>query len=193
MDKVFVTVEALLRDSFELALRIYESGFRPTFILGVWRGGAPVGIAVQEVLETLDCPTHHFAIRTASYGARTKSFSRDDDIPEVQVFGLQYVVDVMGAEDRLLVIDDIFDSGRSVDAILRELETCCGQNRPKHIQVATIYYKPKRNLTTRQPDFYIHETDQWTVFPHELRGCSEEEIRQRGTMSERYFDLNPKL
>lgn len=193
MDKVFITAEALLRDSFELALRIYESGFRPTFILGVWRGGAPVGIAVQEVLETLDCPTQHFAIRTASYGARTQSFSRVEAPVEVQVFGLQQVVDVLNAEDRLLIIDDIFDSGRSVDAILRHLETGCGQNMPTQIQVATIYYKPKRNLTTRQPDFYIHETDQWTVFPHELRGCSEDELRQRGTMPARYFDLDPKL
>lgn len=193
IEKTFISTEDLLQDSFELALRIHESGFKPSFILGVWRGGAPVGIAVQEVLETLDCPTNHFAIRTASYGARTSSFDAAEKLPDVQVMGLQHVVDVIGAEDSLLIIDDIFDSGRSVEAILRETHTRCGKNTPKDIRVATIYYKPKRNLTDRIPDFYIHETDAWTVFPHELRGCTETELRARGTLPKRYFDLKPKF
>ena len=181
IEKTFVSAEDLLQDSFELALRIHESEFRPSFILGVWRGGAPVGIAVQEVLETLQCPTNHFAIRTASYGARTKSFDGNEALPEVQVMGLQHVVDVVTRGDRLLIIDDIFDSGRSVDAIIQNLTARCGENMPQNLRVATIYYKPKRNLTKRIPDFYIHETDEWTVFPHELRGCSEDELRARGT------------
>jgi len=192
-EKIFISAEDLLQDSFELALRIYESGFKPSFILGVWRGGAPVGIAVQEVLETLDCPTNHFAIRTASYGARTRSFDADDMLPDVQVMGLEPIANIIRPEDRLLIIDDIFDSGRSVDAIIRETRAVCGKNTPKDIRIATIYYKPKRNLTLRVPDFYIHETDAWTVFPHELRGCSEAEIRARGTMPNRYFDLKPKF
>ena len=166
---------------------------RQSFILGVWRGGAPVGIAVQEVLETLGCPTNHFAIRTSSYGARTSSFDKDETLPQVQVMGLQHVVDVVTVQDRLLIIDDIFDSGRSVDAILRELRLGCQKNTPQDMRVATIYYKPKRNLTDRSPDFYVHETDAWTVFPHELRGCTEDEVRARGTMPKRYFDLKPKL
>lgn len=193
IEKIFISAEDLLQDSFELALRIHESGFKPSFILGVWRGGAPVGIAVQEVLETLDCPTNHFAIRTASYGARTKSFEADEALPKVQVMGLQHVVDIIGSEDRLLIIDDIFDSGRSIDAIIRETRAKCRKNTPEDIRVATIYYKPKRNLTDRVPDFYVHETDEWTVFPHELRGCSEVELRARGTMPKRYFDLKPKF
>ena len=193
IEKTFVSAEDLLQDSFELALRIHESGFQPSFILGVWRGGAPVGIAVQEVLETLDSPTNHFAIRTASYGARTSSFDAEETLPEVQVMGLQHVVDIIGSEDRLLIIDDIFDSGRSVDAIIREVRAKCRKNTPQDIRVATIYYKPKRNLTNRVPDFYVHETDEWTVFPHELRGCSEEELRARGTMPKRYFDMKPKF
>jgi len=141
----------------------------------------------------LQCPTNHFAIRTASYGERTKSFDGDEALPEVQVMGLQHVVDVVTRGDRLLIIDDIFDSGRSVDAIVQNLQACCGENMPQNLRVATIYYKPRRNLTNRIPDFYIHETDEWTVFPHELRGCSEAELRARGTLPKRYFDMNPKF
>ena len=102
-EKIFISAEDLLQDSFELALRIHESDFCPSFILGVWRGGAPVGIAVQEVLETLDCPTNHFAIRTASYGARTRSFDAGETLPEVQVMGLQHVVDIIDSEDLSLI------------------------------------------------------------------------------------------
>ena len=193
VQKNFITADDLLKDSFELALRIYESGFRPTFILGVWRGGAPVGIAVQEVLETLNCPTQHFAIRTASYGARVSSFDADEDLPDVQVYGLEQVTDLIGCDDRLLIIDDIFDSGRSIDAILKALQKTCAGNLPERIQVATLYFKPKRNLTERIPDIYVHETDSWTVFPHELRGSTVSELRQRGTMPERYFKLDPEL
>ena len=185
-DKLFLDAETLMRDSFELALRVYESGFRPTFILGVWRGGTPVGIAVQEVLETLRCPTEHFAIRTSSYGGGMQG-------GEVQVFGLQQVVDLINADDRLLIVDDIFDSGRSVKAMIESLERRARANTPSDIRVATPYYKPRRNTTSRVPDYYIHETDQWTVFPHELRGCTLEELRRTKRMPERYFGMDPEL
>jgi len=51
MQKVFITAEELLRDSFKLAKLVHESDFEPDFIIGVWRGGAPVGIALQEYLD----------------------------------------------------------------------------------------------------------------------------------------------
>ena len=47
-DKIFISADSLLRDSVELGLRVVRSGFRPTFLVGIWRGGAPVGIAVQD-------------------------------------------------------------------------------------------------------------------------------------------------
>ena len=53
MDKLFIKADKLLEDSFKLAWEVYESGYRPNYIIGVWRGGAPVGIAVQEFLDVL--------------------------------------------------------------------------------------------------------------------------------------------
>jgi hypoxanthine phosphoribosyltransferase len=47
MKKTFIQANQLLEDSFKLAWSVYESGFRPNYIVGVWRGGAPIGIAVQ--------------------------------------------------------------------------------------------------------------------------------------------------
>lgn len=182
MDKLYISADELLADSFELALQIYESGYRPSFILGVWRGGTPIGIAIQEVLETFECPTDHFAIRTSSYGAGTVQ----DKV--VKVFGLQHVVDTINSEDRLLIIDDTFDSGGSVAAIIDSLKQRCRLNTPVDIKVATIYFKPHLNKTQRTPDFYIHKTDKWLVFPHELRGCMPEELRQNKKLPERFFN-----
>ena len=67
MDKVFLTSQSLLEDAFRLASQVYEDGFRPQFIIGIWRGGAPIGIAVQEFFEFMNAPTDHIAVRTSSY------------------------------------------------------------------------------------------------------------------------------
>ena len=67
MEKMFISAESLLRDSLELGMQIVRSGFRPTFLVGIWRGGAPIGIAVQEVLEFHGLPCDHLPIRTSSY------------------------------------------------------------------------------------------------------------------------------
>ena len=53
-EKIYISADDLLRDSFQLALQVIESGFRPNFIVAVWRGGTPVGIAVQELM-AWDC------------------------------------------------------------------------------------------------------------------------------------------
>ena len=67
MEKLFIKSNQLLKDSFKLALNVYESGFRPNYIVGVWRGGAPIGIAVQELLDVMGVKSDHIAIRTSSY------------------------------------------------------------------------------------------------------------------------------
>ncbi len=170
-DKRFISAEELLRDPFALGARILDSGFRPTFLVGVWRGGAPVGIAVQELLEFRGVATDHIAIRTSAYAGieqRRKT---------VRIHGIDYLVSRLNAEDRLLLIDDVFDSGCSLEALLGELAQRCRRNLPEQIRIATVYYKPSRNLTRVQPDFFVHETEQWLVFPHELCGLSDDELR----------------
>ena len=171
MDKLFIQADELLRDSFELGWQVYESGYRPNYIIGVWRGGAPIGIAVQEFLDVLGVPSDHIAIRTSHY----KGIDERDS--EVQVYGLNYIIKQVESEDSLLIVDDVHDSGVSIEKIILDLETACRKNTPE-IKVATPFFKPKKNLTNRHPDFYIHETEKWLVFPHELQGLSVDEIIQ---------------
>lgn len=172
MEKVFISAEELLRDSFALARQVLESGFRPNFIIGVWRGGAPVGIAIQEFLDYVGIETDHIAIRTSSY----TGINQQKKI--VRVHGLDYIIDNINADDRVLLVDDVFDSGRSIKAILKKLEKKTRRNLPAEIRIACPWYKPERNTTKTTPDFYVHETNDWLVFPHELKGLSVAEIRQ---------------
>ena len=98
MDKLFIHSSLLLKDAFKIAWNVYESGYRPNYIIGVWRGGAPVGIAVQEFLDFLDVQSDHIAIRTSSYSGINK---REDNI---QVYGLNYVIRKLHSEDSLLIV-----------------------------------------------------------------------------------------
>jgi hypoxanthine phosphoribosyltransferase len=68
MKKQFIKEEQLLQESFRLAAKVFDSGFRPDFIVGIWRGGSSVGIYVQECLQYLGIGTDHIAIRTSYRG-----------------------------------------------------------------------------------------------------------------------------
>ena len=171
IDKVYLMADQLLEDSYRLANLVLDSGFAPTHIVGIWRGGAPIGIAVQELLAYRGLESDHIAIRTASYTGI------DQQEKTVRVYALGYLVDSLDPEDRLLVIDDVFDSGRSVEAFLRELSARCRHNMPRDVRIGTVYYKPRRNQTALVPHYFVHETDDWLVFPHEICGLSEVEIR----------------
>ena len=65
MNRTFIAADDLLLDSFQLARNIRDSGFRPDFLVGLWRGGSAVGIAVQEGLDYFGIKTDHIAIRTS--------------------------------------------------------------------------------------------------------------------------------
>ena len=170
LKKHYLRAQDLLNDSFKLGLRIFKSGFKPSFIIGVWRGGTPVGIAVQEILDHLSVKTDHIAIRTSSYYGIKKRDKR------VRVHGLEYVIKMANWEDGLLIVDDVFDSGSSIKAILEALQSKMRRNLPKDIRIATPWFKPKYNVTDIVPDYYIHETEEWLVFPHELDGLTREEM-----------------
>jgi len=74
-----------------------------------------------------------------------------------------------------LLIDDLVDSGNSILRLLQDIREQCGENTPKEIKIATIYHKPLSSSIT--PNYYLYETDKWVVFPHELEGLTEDEIR----------------
>lgn len=171
-EKMFINAQELLDDSFRLGIDILKSGFKPHFIVGIWRGGTPVGIAVQELLDYFGVETDHIAIRTSSYTGINRRG------PRIAVHGLGYIVENTNSEDALLIVDDVYDTGLSVKAVLNTLRERARKNTPHDIRIATVYYKPANNKTDREPDYFIHETDQWLVFPHELNELTPGEISE---------------
>ncbi len=172
--KFFVSPDSLLYDSYCLGKKILDSGFRPDYVVALWRGGTPVGIAVQEFLAFHQVKTDHIAIRTKRYDNSRVDVAH----AEIVVDQLEYIVERITPEDRLLLVDDVFDSGLSMQEVLRILQQRARCNMPKEVRLATVYFKPERNQTKLKPDFYVHETDAWICFPHELGGLSLEQIRQ---------------
>lgn len=175
MNKRFVAADDLLRDSFQLAATISEAGFHPDFLVGLWRGGSAVGIAVQEGLDFLGVKTDHIAIRTSYRGAPSydEMVSKADSI---RVHGLQYLLENLSAHHSLLIVDDVYGTGSSVQAVIDQLTQKTRRNLPGDIRIASVYYRPgEKNL--RVPDYYVHETQDWLVLPYELTGMSIDELR----------------
>ena len=92
--------------------------------------------------------------------------------------GLNYLLKNIEHQDRLLIVDDVFDTGHTVDAVIRTLREKARRNAPHEIRIAVPFYKPSRNRTDRVPDYYLHETEQWIKFPHSLEGLTDDEIER---------------
>ena len=169
-DKVYLSASELLQASWRLGATIWRSGFHPSVVIGIWRGGTPVAIAIHELLSYLGQKVDHYPIRTASYTGIERRANK------VQVLGLELVAERLGRDDRVLLVDDVFDTGLSIEATLSVLNTLCADAMPHDVRIATVYYKPGNNRTQREPDFYVERTERWLVFPHELDGLTHEEV-----------------
>jgi len=175
MNERFIAADELLRDSFQLAANIYEADFQPDFLVGLWRGGSAVGIAVQEGLDYFGVKTDHIAIRTSYSGAPryTQMVSKADSI---RVHGLQYLLETLCSHHSLLIIDDVYSTGSSVNAVISQLAQKTRRNLPQDIRIGTVWYRPSEK-TLRKPDYFVHETNDWLVLPYELSGFSIEELK----------------
>ncbi len=175
MIKQFLTAEDILLDSYRLAAKIYKSGFRPDFIVGLWRGGSPVGIAVQDCLEYLGVKTNHISLRT-SYRGLSSYNAMVEQHKNIRVHGTQYLLDNLESHHKLLIVDDVYSTGLNVQAVISRLEKKTRRNMPQEVKIATLYRKPSFERVERAPDFYIHSTEDWLVLPYELDGLDQSEI-----------------
>ncbi|MBR9868995.1 MAG: hypoxanthine phosphoribosyltransferase [Oceanospirillales bacterium] len=175
MEKYFINEQELICDSFRLGAQIFESGYRPDFIVGIWRGGSTVGIYVQECLQYLGVKTDHISIRT-SYRGLPGYQSMIEGEGTIKAHGLRYLLENLNRDDKLLIVDDVYGSGKSIEAVLTQLSQRAKRNMPVDVKVAVPWFKPAHNQTRRTPDFYTHTTDKWLVLPYEMVGLSESEI-----------------
>lgn len=176
-EKRFIDEEDLICDSFRLGVRIFDDGFRPTFLVGLWRGGSSVGIYVQECLQYLGVETDHIAVRTSYTGLPDYQQMVENPEDNIRVHGTQYLLETLNAEDSLLLVDDVCSSGLTLRVVINRLQQRLKRNMPQRVKIATVWNKPGHNRTGQAPDYFIHETDDWLVLPYELSGLTMDEVR----------------
>ena len=165
--KIYLSANEFLLDSFRLGKLVLDSGWRPDVLIALWRGGTPVGVAVHELLLYRGIPTVHMAVKCHSYNGIGQR-------GEVAFDNTAALFATIQPQHRVLVVDDIFDSGSTARAALQLLAPHAAE-----VRLATLYWKPNANVTDLRPHYHIRETDAWIVFPHELEGLSTEEIFQK--------------
>ena len=191
MQKKFLDEQELIQDSFRLGVTILESGFKPTFIVGLWRGGSSVGIYVQECLQTLGVKTNHLSLRTSYRGQPYYHEMANLPVSDIRVHGTKYLVDSLNSDDSLLIVDDVFSTGKNIEAVINKLESRLRRNMPKEVRVATLWQRPSFKAVDIKPDFVLHQTEDWLVFPYEMTGLTLDEIKQHKSFLVPY--LKPEL
>lgn len=117
--------------------------FRPDTILAVARGGMTLGHALSMALDTRNLQS----IRTESYDGEIQ---RDS----INIFGASD----LSASKRILVVDDIVDSGQTLVHLMPFLRSL---NPVAEFKIATLFTKQSALL---QPDFSLHEATDWIDF-----------------------------
>lgn len=173
----FLQEQQVIEDSFRLGVKVFNSGFRPTFIVGLWRGGSTVGIYLQECLQTLGIQTNHIALRTAYAGRKAYEAERANPDFDISVHGTQYLLETLNHNDRLLLVDDVSGSGRNLAAVIEKLQTRLRKNCPSQIRTACLFHRPKQQQRSLQPDYVLKAVDGWITLPYELKGLSEQALK----------------
>lgn len=157
MRKLVLDANTFYQQCFALARQVFDSGFRPDYLLMLMRGGAPVGIVMHEYFRHHGLELDHESIRAISYTAVGKRNG-------IVFKGIDVLQKLEGKH--VLVVDDIFDSGKTVEALSSHLLSTT------KTKIAVLYHKPSANQTRMKPDYVLQATDAWVVFPHELEGLS---------------------
>jgi uncharacterized protein len=131
------------------ACRIQSSGFKPDVLVGVSRGGWVPARILSDLLEN-GCLA----------SVKVECYTAIGETAESPRLTQELTVDVAGK--RVLVVDEVADTGRSLKLALQHI-----QNRNAlQVKTAVLYQKPQ---STQKPDFCEKTTARWVVFPWELK------------------------
>jgi hypoxanthine phosphoribosyltransferase len=192
MRKEFLPYQVVRNNAIRLARRSWEEGFVPDVIYVSLRGGAYMGNVISEFFKLVrrgDRPSYYAAVVARSY----RDIGEQD---RVKVDGWTYDPAYLRNGDRVMLVDDIFDSGRTINHLV---EIIMDKGIPRSdVRVAVHDYKVRRYLDRQlpvQPDLWCRrhelagpEDDFWIHYlSHELVGLTDAEKR------EYYFRDDPDL
>ncbi|MDO5066171.1 MAG: phosphoribosyltransferase [Propionibacteriaceae bacterium] len=144
--KEILTWEGLGLATEELAQQVHDSGFKPSVVIAIARGGMiPAGVL-----------TYRLGIKLTD--AINVEFYTDVEQTLPDPVLLAPMLDTESIAGRqLLVVDDVADSGRTLALVVKLL-----RGFGADVRSAVLYTKPS---TIVEPDFCWKRTDQWIVFP----------------------------
>ena len=168
-DKLYISANGYLEDCWRLAAEVRKNAWRPDFILGLWRGGAPVAVAVHEFLKVSGWNVQHIPLKSVSYTGI------GENAGEVEFTHGDIVFGMFRKGDRVLVVDDVFDTGKTAAAVKARLD-----GLGVDMRMACVYWKPVKNATALRPDYFVRDVGgEWIVFPHEIEGLSPAETARK--------------
>ncbi|MEM1557916.1 MAG: phosphoribosyltransferase [Thermoproteota archaeon] len=173
MEFEVVSWEHFYQLTLELVEKVLKSGYKPDVIIGVSRGGlVPLRIFSDE-FENVEIGV----IRVFFYEDVKKTGSEPKIIQDVNV-------DVVGK--KVLVVDDVADTGKSLETVRKHLQNKGALN----VKIATVYYKPWSIL---KPDYYVKKTEKWIIFPHEIgetiRKLAKKSIKEENKTMEEFREM----
>ena len=167
MDKHYLSANDFLRDVWRLAASIRKSEWKPDFLIALWRGGTPPGIAIHEFLKVSGWDIQHLPLKCASYTGIGKNEGA------VEFTCAEPVFDMLRKGDRVLIVDDVFDTGKTAATVKARIAETGAE-----MKMACVYWKPAKNTTDMKPDYFVRDVgNEWIVFPHEIDGLTAEEIK----------------
>lgn len=192
MHKEFVPYDMIRDNAIKLAYRIYKDGFIPDVIYVSLRGGAYMGNVMSEYFKFVkgnERPVFYAAVVARSY-------SGFDQEEMIRVDGWTYNPDFLRHGDKVLLVDDVFDSGRTINYLARVI---MDRGLPRNdVKIAVHDYKVREYIPQRLPilpDYWCRkievksaEDEIWIHYmSHELEGLTEKEI------AEHYLKDDPEL
>jgi len=131
----------------ELARQIKGIGYLPQVIVGVSRGGWPPARIMSDLLENANLANMKVEFYT-NIGVTAQRPKITQPVTS----------EVVGK--RVLVVDDVADSGHSLRVTVKHL----ARKGAREIRVCTLYVKPKSIF---KPNHYARTTSKWVIFPWE--------------------------
>ena len=156
----------------KLALQINDSGYSPSFIICIARGGLRVGDILSRI----------FNVKCGYLGVESYSAKKENQIANTQnelTFARDLSTTSRNYGENILVTDDLIDTGITLKKTLKWLKNYKDFKEKKiNFKSAVLYKKEK---STFNSDYIVHnlKDNPWIVFPYELRELvSIEDLRK---------------
>ena len=183
MIKDFIQFDTVRNNALKLAHKILSDGFIPDIMYVSLRGGAYLGNVISEyfkVARNFARPVHYAAVVARSYTDVAKAQG-------MQIDGWTYSPENLRAGDKVLLVDDIFDTGKTINHLAQIiLDRGISRNDLKIAVHDYKYFFDKPQQLPIQPDYWcrknersINDEDSWIHYlSHELIGLSAEEVEE---------------